>query len=188
MEKKSVQSRIGGFFSRQVKDYATTVKRSYKGPSATSSIFNSILDREQVRNTLELAKDTELTKPKYSFEVAMAKEGLDEHDLEKGHNRLMLFNKILFVFSSGLTACNLFYLGVYIRDGIYPFAIFSLLTLALSMIIIGVLYLKHSWMAYRIRNRSLLTIYEWFIIIKSSPSELMPFIDYHDKHEDLFRR
>lgn len=188
MEKKSVSRRIGGFFSRQVKDYTATVKRSYKGPSVGGSLFKSVLDREQVRNTIELAKDTELTKPKYSFEVAMAKEGLDEYDLERGHNRLMLFNKILFFFSSGLTAWNLFYLGVYIRDGVYPFAIFSLLTLSLSMIIIGVLYLKHSWMAYRIRNKSLLTIYEWFIIIKSAPSELMPFIDYHEKHEDLFKR
>lgn len=187
MEQKKIRQRIGGFFVRQAKDYASTVKRSFKGPSVNGSIFNSFLDMEQVRNTIDLAKDTELTKPDYSFKVAMAKEGLDEYDLESGHNRLMLFNKILFFFSAGLTAWNLFYLGTYIRDGIYPYAIFSVLTLGLSLIIIASLYIKHSWMAYRIRNKSLLTILEWLIVVKSTPSELMPFITYDEKH-DIFRK
>lgn len=181
MEKKSLGGRIFNFLSSPIKTYSKTVSRSFNRKSLKGIIPSEYFDKEKMRSTIELAFDAEAQKPSYSFKVAMAREGLDENDLEKGHGRLMFFNQIIFLFGTGITLYSAYYISSYIGRGFYSFAVFSAISMIFSILYLLILYLKHSWLAFRIRNMTLLTFMQWLFIVIKAPDELMPLVKYTEK-------
>lgn len=180
-------SKLLSIISSPVISYIKTVKKSFYAINVTKIFPSEYFDRDKFKATVDMVNDVEAQKPIYSFKVAMTREGLDNNSLMKGYSRLMFFNRFLFVFALILGAYSLYNIGINIANEQYSIAIITIMSLAFSVFLIIVMYLKYSWMAFRIRNEALIPFKEWIIIVTKRPNEIMPFISYSEKC-DLIKR
>lgn len=182
-----VISRFLSIIASPITSYIKTVKKSFYAIDVTKIFPSEYFDRDKFRATVDMVNDTEAQKPIYSFKIAMTREGLDKDTLMKGYSRLMFFNRFLFIFALLLGAYSLYNIGLNISHEQYSIAVITVMSLVFSLFLIMVMYLKYSWMAFRIRNEALIPFKEWLLIVKKRPNEIMPFINHDDKC-DLIKR
>lgn len=170
-----------------ITSYIRTVVRSFNFLNIANIFPKEYFDKDKFKATIDMVNDTDAQKPIYSFKIAMTREGLDKDSLAKGYSRLMFFNRFVFVFSLFLSVYSLYSVGFNISHGNYSIAILTAMSLIFSLFILSIMYLKYSWMAFRIRNEALIPFKEWVLIIAKRPNEVMPFIG-RDEKCDLVKR
>lgn len=165
--------RVAGYFSPKY------YKSFFRYKSDTASLTGKRIKRSDV---LEIKETFEsLTPPKISFRRAMEVEGVLDSDLPKSHS---MYNYVL----TGLLVVSTYPIFLSLKavvhkmnGGEFFFGFVPALITPLFFILFTFLfYFMYSWFQWRIRNRLLITPYDFIRVVKTFPTEFLPFNDFND--------
>lgn len=171
-----------GFIKRFSSNRWRNLKRAANYQSSVKIFLDDKITRENIRGVYQQSKEVQA--PDFDFNTSMMREGLDEGDLDKGYRRMKYSSYVL---ALGLVYC-LYMLGgqfgKYLTQDISGLLLFANIgSVAVSLLLIFMLYARMSWMMFRIRNRSLIPVRPWFKIIRKHPEQFHPFFSRDEKME-----